>query len=418
MSYQPKIISRHDAGLNSPPKPTNLRQILWDRQIALMILHYPGDPNDMPEALGDKNAPRFNAKCLSLIRTWFNYHTITKGWSDIGYSLVITRSGAIVECRGWDIVPAAHASKHEPSAKVKAGTGPFVGMDAKQTLNAMRHANYSYGLAVCVMVGNSQKMTGRQKKTLRWLRAYLQSMHSTVPNVVYGHQQLAPTSCPGPEIQAFIDSGEILKPLDVIKPSKVDLKGIDLVPIGAKTNNPGCLRPGGQWKWSEVNMVGIYSDKKKGDFAKFFSPDEGMFACMLNLVYYIDMWGKDKLSTIFPIWAPESDGNDTQAYINFVSKETGIPPSAQLIATNLLLASLGAAIAKREMGAKWAEQHFSKDAFLRVANYHWPEYSHAPQQGKKEESQDDNEETLPIPENLSKALASLKRAFNKLEPFI
>jgi len=427
MVYKPKIITRQEAGIPSSPRAENLQILDWPKQKSLMVLHYPGDPGDMPEALGDKGASRLNPKSLKLIRSWFNYHVLTRGWSDIGYNLIILRSGAIIVARGWDFVPAAHASKNEIAATRLAGTGPYKGLGTRSTLTEMRKANYHYGLAVCVMVGNHQKINNKQKKTLRWLRSMLLEMHPGVPNVVYGHKQLAPTTCPGLSVQSFIDSGEIMKPLR----SKPLVEKTNIVPknapIGYICNNPGCLRPfpDNRKKWAVVKLAGIYKHKTKGSYAQFHSADEGMLACMLNLRYYIDVWKKNTIRLIVPTWAPSGDGNNEKLYIDFLSEVTGLDSYEQLEADAETLATLGNGIARREMGTRWAHPHYSRENFLRVIEKYQAEQTSVKKikskdtnliaQKSDEESNSSSEDSR---EEMRKELVNLKRAITKVQKLL
>ncbi len=90
-----------------------------------------------------------------------------------------------------------------------------------------------------------------------------------------------------------------------------------LLPRGLRNNNPGNIR---QW-------AGAGSD---GQFAVFKSPDEGISAAVNNIRAYINKHGIDTIRGIISRWAPSSDGNNTDAYIQHVSQRTHIDPDAHI----------------------------------------------------------------------------------------
>ena len=382
MAYTPKIISRADAGLPPPARP--LQRLDWPSQRALMVLHWPGDPDDsdFPEALGDRSAPRLNRRAFKVIQAWWRYHVHTRGWSDIGYSLVVLRSGAIVVCRGWDKVPAAHASKNPRIAAAKAGSGPFAGLGADDTLALMRSANYRHGLAVNVACGNRQRTTRRQRRTLRWIGAHLADMAPEAPRVVLGHGELAATTCPGPEIAALASTGALLDPLELALGGSVPApagpppdapqaaSGIDLsgVPVGVLCNNPGNLRPAGAYKWQHAARMAEARDTPRGPFAVFATRPDGMAAMLANLRYYMAVWNLRDIASITAKWAPADDGNDPHGYAQTVSRLTGVPADGPLTADRATLSGLAAAMAAVELGHEHAQAHYTADRFREVAD--------------------------------------------------
>ena len=64
-------------------------------------------------------------------------------------------------------------------------------------------------------------------------------------------------------------------------------------------------------------------------FVQFKSRVYGYRAAFVLLKNYIGK-GKDTIGKIIAKWAPSSDGNNTQSYINYVSKTTGINASHAL----------------------------------------------------------------------------------------
>lgn len=90
-------------------------------------------------------------------------------------------------------------------------------------------------------------------------------------------------------------------------------------PLSVRNNNPGNMK-----------------SPKTGKFSMYQSPEEGMAAMQNDLLLKISgqsraMGGKPPtIRNVITTWAPPSDNNDTNAYINFVSSQTGQDPDAIL----------------------------------------------------------------------------------------
>ena len=101
-------------------------------------------------------------------------------------------------------------------------------------------------------------------------------------------------------------------------------------PMGIRNNNPGNLRPG-------------------GNFAQYPDMQSGLAALDNNLQSY----GKQGVNTIAGViskWAPPNE-NDTNGYIKEVSQRLGVSPNQQIDLSNpLVRQSLSTAIALRENG--------------------------------------------------------------------
>lgn len=120
-------------------------------------------------------------------------------------------------------------------------------------------------------------------------------------------------------------------------------------PLSVRNQNPG-------------NMRG-----KNGGFQKFSSPEEGLRAMRNDLLLKIAgnspamkaRYGKDyqpTLRNLISTWAPPSE-NDTENYIGFVAKQTGLHPDAPLTADSV--DALIPAMTQME-GGKAAAIHFGK----------------------------------------------------------
>lgn len=94
-----------------------------------------------------------------------------------------------------------------------------------------------------------------------------------------------------------------------------------------RNNNPGNLRDSGdQWQ----GMTG-----KDGDgFLQFATPEAGIRAADINLQNQQKLHGINTLEGLVTKYAPQTDGNDTAAYIATVAKQTGFAPGQPLDLTD------------------------------------------------------------------------------------
>lgn len=98
-------------------------------------------------------------------------------------------------------------------------------------------------------------------------------------------------------------------------------------PRGLRNNNPLNIRKSNTpWQGKKINGT----DK---DFEQFVSLEYGIRAAMVNIRTYLK---RDRLQNICQIiakWAPSSDGNNVEAYINAVCRKATIT-RAQIIKYN------------------------------------------------------------------------------------
>lgn len=93
---------------------------------------------------------------------------------------------------------------------------------------------------------------------------------------------------------------------------------------GLRNNNPLNIRHGkSQW----MGMSEKQTDKA---FVQFTSRVYGYRAALVLLRNYIQKNKVDTIGKIIARWAPSSDGNNTRAYIEYVSRSTGIDASEVL----------------------------------------------------------------------------------------
>ena len=96
-----------------------------------------------------------------------------------------------------------------------------------------------------------------------------------------------------------------------------------MTPRGIRNDNPLNIRHGkSQW----VGMRKVQTDKA---FVQFTERRYGYRAAFVLLRNYIGR-GVNTIGKIIARWAPPGDGNNTQAYIEYVSITTGIDASLEL----------------------------------------------------------------------------------------
>lgn len=93
-------------------------------------------------------------------------------------------------------------------------------------------------------------------------------------------------------------------------------------PRGIRNNNPLNIRIGNTW-------LGEVSDPTDSEFEQFCAVQYGLRAGFVILRRYIRRYGRNTIAKIIHAWAPTTE-NNTQSYIDAVSKRTGIPQDAIL----------------------------------------------------------------------------------------
>lgn len=95
-------------------------------------------------------------------------------------------------------------------------------------------------------------------------------------------------------------------------------------PLSVRNNNPGNLRWDGKSQWQ--GMKGV---DPKG-FVQFLTPEAGTRAAGINLGNQQKLHGLNTLADVITKYAPQSDNNDTAAYIQTVAQKTGFAPNQPL----------------------------------------------------------------------------------------
>jgi len=119
------------------------------------------------------------------------------------------------------------------------------------------------------------------------------------------------------------------------------------IPRGLRLNNPGNIRPG-------AGFFGEIGDD--GGYAEFDSDAAGIRAIQRLLKTYGNQYGINTLRGLANRYAPPSDNNPTDNYIEFLSQQTGIDPDEPIN-----LAERGSEIIPAIIGFEQGQQPFSQD---------------------------------------------------------
>lgn len=95
-----------------------------------------------------------------------------------------------------------------------------------------------------------------------------------------------------------------------------------MLPRGLRNNNPLNIRIGNTW-------LGEREHPTDGEFEEFVSLAYGVRAAFLILRRYIRRYHLNTIRLIVERWAPRNE-NETEKYIQFVCKDTGIMPDATI----------------------------------------------------------------------------------------
>lgn len=83
---------------------------------------------------------------------------------------------------------------------------------------------------------------------------------------------------------------------------------------GIRNNNPANIRRGCNWR----GLSNIQTDRK---FCQFIAMVYGVRALLVTLRTYVVKHNLHSLRDVIYRWAPPSDGNNTEKYVEFVEKE-------------------------------------------------------------------------------------------------
>ncbi|HET9189797.1 MAG TPA: hypothetical protein VFN69_04415 [Rudaea sp.] len=120
--------------------------------------------------------------------------------------------------------------------------------------------------------------------------------------------------------QGFLHDSNARLGVGQYSPDSTAVSGDPNAPRGIRNNNPGNIKQSGiAWNGAVPSADPSY--------VSFASPTAGIRALALNAYHMQQKDGAQTVGDVISRWAPESDNNDTQAYIADVSKQMGVNPS-------------------------------------------------------------------------------------------
>lgn len=126
------------------------------------------------------------------------------------------------------------------------------------------------------------------------------------------------------------------------------------LPRGIRNNNPLNIRK------SPSRWVGKLTPSTDPDFEQFDTLEHGIRAAVRIIRTYILKYGCNTPATIIARWAPASE-NNTQMYINYVSKNALLSPNWRLgLSSTLAVSRLLWAMACYECGHRFEYDQFQK----------------------------------------------------------
>ena len=131
------------------------------------------------------------------------------------------------------------------------------------------------------------------------------------------------------------------------------------VPRGVRNNNPGNIRITGI-KWQNELPLSENTDKT---FEQFYSYIDGVVALMKDIRTKIAKY--KTIGAILVVYAPPSE-NKTEAYIQSVSKKTGIARDSPLQPTETVIKELAKAIIEVENGGKYYTDSIINNAYSKL----------------------------------------------------
>jgi hypothetical protein len=147
----------------------------YPEKMQKIIIHHTGSVKDLDDP-------------IKAIRDIYYYHTIAKGWGDIGYNYIIDQNGNIYEGRfGGEGVVGAHAG---PGNKGSIGIA-ILGNYNDQELNK------NVLTALELLISEKTKLHGIDPMGESYFRG------QKLPNII-GHNSVMATSCPGSNIIKYL----------------------------------------------------------------------------------------------------------------------------------------------------------------------------------------------------------------------
>lgn len=133
--------------------------------------------------------------------------------------------------------------------------------------------------------------------------------------------------------------------------------GVGMLTRGIRNNNPGNI------KHSNSDWLGMRDTQTDKTFVQFVSDEYGFRALAKTLQTYKYRHEIDTVAGIIKRYAPDSDGNPTEAYAKYVADRLGVGVN-QTININERMGALLAAISRYETGKEYSSDIIDKGLAL------------------------------------------------------
>lgn len=192
------------------------------KKVEKIVIHHTAEDN------------RSNKDDLALIRGIYYYHSVVRGWGDIGYNYLIGQRGQIYEGRaGGDYVVGAHAMWNNKSSVGISVMGNFmtdavVGEQEKSLESFVTYLATKYGIDLHkTSIGHKECTTST---------CLIKDFET--PNLA-GHKDVGYTSCPGTNLYSLVENTRvtdtITKGLAYRENTHINIQSVK---VASATNSP------------------------------------------------------------------------------------------------------------------------------------------------------------------------------------
>lgn len=222
----------------------------YPKEVSKIIIHHTASNNDLDNP-------------IKVIRNLYSYHTITRGWGDMGYNYVIDKNGKVYEGRyGGETIVGAHAGPGNRGSIGIALMGNFNETEVpKEALDSL-----------IKLIAEKAQLYDIDPTGVSLFRDEMQ------PNIM-GHKHVMNTSCPGENLEKLLPTirseaaklvgtteirnyayeiVDIYYPKSPLNPGEKTLGIVKLKNIGSKV-----------WQSYGKNRISLGSDNPQDRFSGF-----------------------------------------------------------------------------------------------------------------------------------------------------
>ncbi|MCK9272608.1 N-acetylmuramoyl-L-alanine amidase [Candidatus Gracilibacteria bacterium] len=235
-------------------KEENGKSLVWNiektKKVEKIVIHHTA--GEYSDAKDDKE----------IMRGIYYYHTITRGWGDIGYQYLVGKDGKIYEGRaGGDYVVAAHTLWNNKSTVGISVLGNFEKNQISQVQKngieeAVQFLAKKYGIDV-----NKTSIGHKECSTNDCLLKDYE-----VPNLI-GHKDIGYTTCPGNNLYTNLGDIKYYELAYTRGLSYIENKDIDIVPVSNLPKGPS-IKIRLSYTGNEIDIKSFVNEKMKISLGK------------------------------------------------------------------------------------------------------------------------------------------------------